>query len=55
MFCLVCAIAGWNVTANATGGVRAPGLRRPGTHPHFPAVCVYYDFNVKNDQYRSGK
>lgn len=31
-----------------------PGTRRPGTHPHFPAVCVYYDFNVKSDQYGRG-
>lgn len=28
--------------------------RAPDTHPHFPAVCVYYDFNVKSDQYSRG-
>lgn len=42
----------------SAGGKRQACVRRargPGTHPHFPAVCVYYDFNVKSDQYGRGR
>lgn len=39
------------VRGNGRGG-RGIACKGPGTHP--PAVCVYYDFNVKTDQYRPG-